>query len=68
MAESLHTILRHYMPCSEADDVCNDFTGWLMRNYDCYKDRPLINKICEDIWESCKEADKPSIRKTRHKP
>ncbi len=23
-----------------------------------YKDRPVIDKICEDIWKSCEEADK----------
>jgi len=30
----------------------------LMRNYQYYQDRPTIDKICEDIWKSCDEADR----------
>ena len=58
MTESLHKIVMHYLPHSEADDLCQDITGWLKRNYQYYKDRPTIDKIREDIWQSCEEADK----------
>ena len=56
--ESLHKIITRYVHPSHADDICNDITGWLQRNYDYYKDRPVIDKICDDIWKSCTEADK----------
>ena len=58
MTESLHEIVMHYLSHSEADDLCQDITGWLKRNYQHYKDRPTIDKIREDIWQSCEEADK----------
>ncbi len=58
MDEPLHKIVKHYLHHSDADDLCNDITGWLQRNYQYYKDRPVIDKICEDIWKSCEEADK----------
>jgi hypothetical protein len=58
MTEPLHKIVKYYLHHSDADDLCNDITGWLQRNYDDYKDRPTIDKICEDIWKSCEEADK----------
>jgi hypothetical protein len=58
MTEPLHKIVKYYLHHSDADDLCNDITGWLQRNYDDYKDRPVIDKICEDIWKSCDEADK----------
>ena len=56
--ESLHKIIANYVHQWTADDICNDITGWLQRNYDYYKDRPVIDKICDDIWKSCTEADK----------
>ena len=58
MTESLHKIVKHYINHSDADDLCNDITGWLMRNYQYYQYRPTIDKICDDIWKSCQEADK----------
>jgi len=58
MTESLHKIIKNYVHHSDADDLCQDITGWLLRNYQSYKDIPTIDKICEDIWISCKEADK----------
>ena len=58
MTEPLHKIVKHYLHHSTADDLCNDITGWLQRNFNDYKDRPLIDKICKDIWKSCEEADK----------
>ena len=60
MTESLHKIIKHYLHHSDADDLCGDITGWLQRNYQYYKDRPVIDKICEDIWKSCEDADKSS--------
>lgn len=58
MTESLHEIVKYYLNHSETDDLCQDITGWLMRNYQHYQDRPTIDKICDDIWKSCDEADK----------
>ena len=58
MTESLHTIVKHYIHHSDSDDLCMDIASWLQRNYQYYKDKPLIDKICEDIWKSCEEADK----------
>ena len=59
MTESLHKIIKHYVHHSDADDICQDITGWLLRNYEHdWKCRDTINQICDDIWESCKEADK----------
>ena len=42
----------------DGGDLCMDIASWLQRNYQYYKDKPLIDKICEDIWKSCEEADK----------
>jgi len=42
MTESLHKIIKHYVHHYEHDWKCRD----------------TINRICEDIWESCREADK----------
>jgi hypothetical protein len=57
MTESLHKIVSKYINPSDADDLCQDITGWLIRNYE-----PRVNiltaKICNDIWKSCEEADK----------
>jgi len=59
MTESLHKILKnHPLPHDEVDDILQEVAGWLMRNYTFYKDRPTIDKICEEIWKSCDEADK----------
>ena len=58
MTESLHAIVKHYLPHSDADDLCQDITGWLYRNYQKYPGQPIVDKICEDIWQSCREADK----------
>lgn len=59
MTESLHAIVMKYVDHSDADDLCQEFCSWLLRNYDCYiYDQPTIKTICEDIWQSCREADK----------
>ena len=59
MTESLHAILMKYVDHSDADDVCQEICGWLMRNYDSYNyDKDTIEIICDDIWQSCREADK----------
>jgi len=55
MTESLHKIVEHYLHHWTADDLCNDITGWLQRNYDP-RNNPLIDEICEDIWKSCEEG------------
>jgi hypothetical protein len=58
MTESLHKILKnHPLPHDEVDDICQEITGWLIRNYE-YNHREVIGKICDDIWKSCEEADK----------
>lgn len=62
MTESLHKIVSKYINHSDADDLCQDIAGWLMRNYDP-RNNPLIDEICEDIWKSCRIADKALIRK-----
>jgi hypothetical protein len=60
MTESLHKIIKnHPLPHDEVDDILQEFSGWLLRNYQHdWKFRETIDKICDDIWESCKEADK----------
>jgi hypothetical protein len=60
MTESLHKILKnHPLPHDEVDDILQEFAGWLLRNYrHDWKCRETIDKICEDIWKSCDEADK----------
>ena len=58
MTESLHKIVKKYLHHSDADDLCQDVASWLMRNYQHYQDKPIIDKICNDIWQSCDEADK----------
>jgi hypothetical protein len=58
MTESLHAIVKHYLPHSDADDLCQDITGWLYRNYQKYSGQLIVDKICNDIWKSCEEADK----------
>jgi len=57
MTEPLHKIITHYVHHWTADDICNDITRWLQRNYDP-RNNPLIDEICDDIWKSCEEADK----------
>ncbi|CAF34088.1 Hypothetical-Protein / belonging to T4-LIKE GC: 769 [Synechococcus phage S-PM2] len=37
MTESLHTIVKHYIHHSDADDLCMDIASWLQRNYQYYK-------------------------------
>ena len=54
MTESLHKIVSNYIHHSDADDLCQDICGWLIRNYGR---KPIINSICEDIWHSCTKAD-----------
>jgi hypothetical protein len=58
MTESLHKIVKHYIHHSDADDLCMDIASWLYRNYQKYPGQPIVDKICEDIWKSCEEADK----------
>ena len=58
MTESLHKIVSKYIHHSDADDLCQDITGWLYRNYQKYPGQPIVDKICNDIWKSCEEADK----------
>ena len=59
MTESLHKIIKNYVHHWTADDICQDITGWLLRNYEHdWKYRDTINRVCEDIWESCEEADR----------
>ena len=60
MTESLHSIVKEYIHHSDTDDLCQDITGWLKRNYRDYKDQPLIDRICGDIWQSCTDADNPN--------
>lgn len=53
----------NYVDHSDADDLCQDICGWLLRNYPTddehyYEQIRTIETICEDIWDSCREADK----------
>jgi hypothetical protein len=57
MTESLHKIIANYVHPWTADDICKDISVWLQRNYDP-RNNPLIDEICDDIWKSCKEANK----------
>jgi hypothetical protein len=63
MTESLHAIIRNYVDHSDADDLCQDICSWLLRNYPTddkhyHEQIRTIEIICEDIWDSCIEADK----------
>jgi hypothetical protein len=53
----------NYVDHSDADDLCQDICSWLLRNYPTddkhyYEQIRTIEIICEDIWDSCREADK----------
>ena len=52
MTESLHKIIMNYLHHSDADDLCQDITGWLKRNYQHYKDQPLIDRIRNELLKS----------------